>query len=298
MAVAIYAQLIDRYPASPLAAECAFRIGTANYAAGNFAAAVERFAVAQRSATDPELREKAAHKLAWCKFELKDFAAAQASFDSQVADQPHGSLAADGAAMAAECSFQQNQFTDALARFTNVLDDVSLSKSLRAMALVHADESAANVNQWQRSLDLADRTIAEFPTGDWADAAHYDRGRALYELGRLDEAERELSSVAAGEPGLASVKAEFTLGAIHVARHESDEAVRVFFKIAYGSGGTAAPPAFHPWQAEAIYAAARVLEDSGRQDAARKLYQEVVDDYPTSVPTAAARESLDRILRR
>ena len=57
-------------------------------------------------------------------------------------------------------------------------------------------------------------------------------------------------------------------------------------------------PSYHPWQAEAIYAAAQVLEDSGRQDAAGKLYQELVDQYPASPRTTLARQSLERILRR
>ena len=166
------------------------------------------------------------------------------------------------------------------------------------MACVHAVESAARSHQWQRCLDLADRVLAEFPSGDCADEARCNRGVALYEFGRLDEAQRELSAVAANHQGLLNVKAEFTLGRIHVARKEFEDAVRLFFKVAYGHGGSAAPKSFHSWQAEAIFAAAQVLENSGRQDSARKLYQELVDDYPASERTARARQSLDRIMRR
>jgi TolA-binding protein len=297
-ALADYASLIELHPNSPLAPECQFRLGEASYAAGEFAQAGDRFRTAQATATDSALREKAAHKLAWCQFEQRDFATAQATFERQIADHAQGPLAADARAIAAECCFQRHQFPEALERFTASVNDRTTSASLRGMALVHAGEAAARLHHWPRSLELADRALAEFPTGDWADEAHCNRGMALAELGRLDEAQRELSAVAANHQGLLNVKAEFTLGRIHVARKEFDDAVRVFFKVAYGHGGTAAPVPIHPWQAEAIFAAARALEDAGRNDSARKLYQELVDSYPTSERTALARQSIERIMRR
>ncbi len=118
------------------------------------------------------------------------------------------------------------------------------------------------------------------------------------ELGRLDDATQDFTAVLAAEQGVLQARSELGLGKIQVARQDYDAAVRTFFKVAYGRGGTEAPESFHPWQAEAIFAAAGALENSGRQDAARKLYQELVDDYPTSARTALARQSLERILRR
>jgi len=296
--LAAYAKLVERYPNSPLAPECEFRIGEAHYAAGKFAEAASRYRAARRAAADAAVGEKAAHQLAWCQFRQDDFAAAQTTFDQQLADYPHGPLAGDARAMAAECCFARGQFIAALQRFTAVVDDHAISESLRGMALAHASEAAARLHQWPRSLEFADRALAEFPTGNWADEAHCDRGMALYALDRLDAAQRELSAVASSHRGLLNVKAELTLGRIHVARNEYDEAVRLFFKVAYGHGGTTAPASFHPWQAEAIFAAARVLEETDRQDAARKLYQELVDDYPHSERTARARRCLEQIQRR
>jgi TolA-binding protein len=154
------------------------------------------------------------------------------------------------------------------------------------------------LNQWERTRELADRTIHDFSTSPYAREARYERGDALRELGRLDEAEQDLAAVAGAKHGVLQLKAELAMGKIQVARNDHDAAVRTFFKVAYGHGGQAAPASYHPWQAEAIFAAAAALEKSGRSDAAEKLYRELVDVYPSSTRTTAARESLDRILRR
>lgn len=297
-ALADYERIVSEHPQSALVPECRFRAGEVLYAQRKFEQAASRYRAALAAAQDPALRERAAHRLAWCHFEQRQYATAQADFAAQLADHPQGPLAADARVLAAECSFQLGQYADALARFEAVLDDRTMRDSLRAMALVHASDAAGHVQRWPRSLELADRALAEFPDHDWADEARCNRGAALYELGRFDDARRELSAIAASHEGLLKAKAEFTLGKIHVARQEYDDAIRVFFKVAYGHGGAAAPQPLHAWQAEAMFAAASVLERTGRQDAARKLYQELIDAYPTSPRTASARESLEHNLQR
>ena len=297
-ATAAFAKLAESYPESPLAAECRYRVGEAQYATGDFAAAADSFRAADQSATDDALREKAVHKLAWCQFERREFDTAQNTFERQVANLPNGLLAADARIMAAECRFQRKAFPEALALFLTAVDQPSASGPLRAMALVHAGQAAGQLKKWQRSQELLDRALGDFPNSEWSAEARCERGSALYELGRLDEAKRELADVAANNKGVLNLRAEFVLGQIHVARKQYDDAVRAFFKVAYGHGGPAAPESYHHWQAEAVYAAARALEQTKRPDAARKLYHELVESYPTSERAALARQSLDRIMRR
>ena len=296
-ATATFAKLADSYPESRFAAECHFRVGEAKYAAKNFAAAAKSYFRACDSAPGPELLDKSLHKLAWSCFERRQFGAAEEAFQRQIAVMheritktggtvaaaaPLEPLSADAMLMIVECRFQQQQYQRALESFDAAIEQRAASESLRAMVCVHAAQSAAETKNWERARDLADRALRDFPASPWADEARCERGIALVELGRLDDAQRDLDAVAAQHKDLLQVKAELALGKIHVARKDYDTAVRMFFKVAYGHGGTAAPASFHPWQAEAIFAAARVLEDTGRQDSARKLYQELVDNYPTS----------------
>jgi TolA-binding protein len=88
------------------------------------------------------------------------------------------------------------------------------------------------------------------------------------------------------------------LGEIQFARKRYDDAVRTFFKVAYGYGDAAAPPAFHRWQAEAMFEAARCLEQTKRNDSARNLYHELLARYPNSPKAAHARVAVDELKTR
>ena len=297
-AIACYDRLLASFPHSPFVAECHYRLGEAQFVEGKFAAAAQRFQSALESTTDPALVERATHKLAWCQFEQGDLTTAQTTFERQVAQVDDSPLAADARIMAAECRFQQQAFADALPLFTAALARRDASESLRAMALAHAAHAAVEIGQWQQAIDFANRSLSEFPRSQWSNEARCELGVALLETSQLDDAERELTAVlAAAKPPL-SLRAEFTLGRVYLARNHTDEAVRTFFKIAYGHGGPKAPASYHHWQAEAIYAAAQALEGTARAESAEKLYQELVDNYPASPRATTARQSLDRILRR
>lgn len=291
-------RLIASYPQSPLVAECQFRLGQSDFKAERFAAAATHFRAAERSATDALLREKALHQLAWCHFEAGDHAAARQAFETQRHDYPAGPLAGDAAAMAGECCYQLRKFAAAIDHFARAVASEHAAAELRSLALVHASESAAALHEWKRSLEFADRAIEEFPNDPRLEAARYARGIALFEMGFLDQSQQELMQIASQQTGLLSLKADLALGRIHVASQHGDEAVRQFFKVAYGHGGKAAPESYHGVQAEAIFAAAEVLAKAGRQDAARKLYAELLNTYPTSDRAALARKSLDETLRR
>jgi tetratricopeptide (TPR) repeat protein len=294
----IYNQLIVTQPNSPLVAECHFRLGESEYTAGNYSAAATRFDSAFEATADAPLRERSLHKLAWSQFEQRQFAAAQATFDRQANLYNDGPLAADGLIMAAECLFQQQSFVHALPHFTAAIARPEATDTLRAMALVHAAHAAGELGEWTQSRDLAAAALDRYPACDWATEARCELGAAQLELGQLDAAERELSvAFAQAKPPL-SLRAEFSLARVQLARGMNDEAVRAFFKVAYGHGGTKAPQSYHHWQAESIYAAAQTLEAAGRADSAKELYRELVNNYPASSRTATAQQSLDRIMRR
>jgi TolA-binding protein len=295
---ACYARLIADFPLSPFVAESQYRLGEAQYVAGDFAAAATCFQSALQSATDPVLIERATHKLAWCHYEQSDFTTAQVTFERQVAQISDSPLAADARLMAAECRFQQQAFADSLPLFTAALARPDASESLRAMALAHAAHAAGELGQWQQAIDFANRSLRDFPHSQWSNEARCDLGIALLETGHLDDAQRELSAaLTAAKPPL-SLRAEFALGRVYLVRNRNDEAVRTFFKVAYGHGGPKAPASYHHWQAEAIYAAAQVLEGTARAESAEKLYQELVDVYPASPRATTARQTLDQKLRR
>jgi TolA-binding protein len=85
------------------------------------------------------------------------------------------------------------------------------------------------------------------------------------------------------------------LGELQMGKKEYDEAVRTFFRVAYGHGYPEAPPEYHTWQAAAMFDAARCLEQLGKQDAARKLYQDLVGAFPDQEQATHAQKRLEEL---
>jgi TolA-binding protein len=84
-------------------------------------------------------------------------------------------------------------------------------------------------------------------------------------------------------------------GEVLFEQDQHKEAIKAFFKVAYGFGEKAAPAAFHPWQAQATFEAARCFEVLEQPDKARGLYAELVERYPDSPQTPAAKKRLESL---
>lgn len=73
------------------------------------------------------------------------------------------------------------------------------------------------------------------------------------------------------------------------------EAIRQFFKVAYGYGYPNAPDGVKKWQANSTFEAARCFENTKEIEKAKKAYQEVVDQYPQSSQAAPAKARLQAL---
>lgn len=293
-ATAVFRQLAERFPESPLAAECWYRVGEAQSNAGDAQAAVASFALAESKTGDADLREKAIHKLAWSHFQTGDYVRADAQFQRQLDDFPDGELATDARLMIAESKFKRENYKDALAVFTSALDGEGTNQSLQAISLLHAGQAAGQLQQWEQSLKLLDRCAAEHADAEFIDDVRYEKGWALYNLSRMDEAGKLFEEVAGRDRFVLGARARFMAGEVQFAKKAYDDAVRTFFKVAYGYGNEKAPEPFHHWQSEAMFEAARCLEQTGRTTSAQRLYRELVERFPESEKAALARNELQK----
>lgn len=297
-ATATFARLANLRPSSPLAAECLYRVAESRYAAGEFAPAAEQYRAAIERAGAAALAERAAHKLGWCFFEQRQFANAESAFGDQLTRHPDGPLAADAQLMLAECQFRQGKHREACETYTAAFRRPAESGLARTSALVHAAQAAARLGDWQRSHDFADRAVRENATDHVAAEARCARGVASFHLGRLDESERDLDAVAGEQHSSVAAEARFILGQIQRARGRHDDAIRRYFQVAYGDWGDRAPDSVRHWQAEALFAAAECLQETHRHEAARKLYDELVERFPESARARSARAGLEGAARR
>ncbi len=287
-----FARLAEQFPQSSLAAESMLRVGEMRYAERQFAEAEDYFRRAMEKNDKAPIGERAAHKLAWCSFEQKKYEQALSAFDKQISRYPEGSLLADALVMQGECLFQQEQYQQARAAFDAGLAKEPAGDSLRQVALLHSAQAASEMKDWQQSLELLDRFSERFPESPYDEQVQFEVAWAKQHLDKLDEALRLYEALAERNEGELGARSRFMIGEIQFQRESYRDAVRTFFKVAYGYGGADAPDALKTWQANAMFEAARCLEQLQKPEPAMKMYAELIEVFPESAKARMAEKKL------
>ena len=304
-ASAAFSRLATERPDSPLAAECLYHVGEAQYAAKDFSAAANSYFAAMDKATKSkakgDLAEKAAHKLAWAYYQQGEFDKAAKSFEYQTATFRGGELEADALFMTAESRFKQNQFPAALSAYNKSLAKPPANQDFQVLAALHAGQSAAQSKKWNDSLALLEKGASQFKESPYFPELLYEQAWALQNLGKVDDAFKLYQQVTLATEREVGARARFMMGEIEFEKKNYKEAVRSFFKVAYGYGYPDSPEPMHKWQANAAYEAARCFENLASQDnakkdqmldQAKKSYRELIEKYPASDKVGLAKSRL------
>ena len=296
-----FADLVKRFPKSDYAADAWLELAERRWAAEDWPAAGEAYgaaiAAAGSAAELAPLAEQARHKLGWTHVMRKEPAPAAAAFTAQLAAAPAGPLAADAAALLGDALVSLGKPDDAAKAFTKALADPAKisSAALRGLAFIRAAEAAAARAAWAESLSFSEQLLAADPDSPRAPEARYAAAWARQSLGQLDEALAGYRAIASGPRTPLAARAQLMEGEVLFEQGNHKEAIKAFFKTAYGFGEQQAPAAFHPWQAQATFEAARCFEVLKQPDQARTLYAELVDRYPDSEHVPAARKRLETL---
>jgi len=317
-AEASFRKLVERFPNSNRAAEAWLEIGENKWEAGLWDDAAKAYLSAINSGSAailpaakpepaaksgiaptsgkaaPALLEQAQHKLGWTFVMRKDNASAIKAFADQTAQHPTGPFAADGQALLGEALFNSGKFAEAQTALAQALKDPAKlsSAELRGMASLRAIECTAQQEKWADSLALAEQFLSLTPQSPSVPQVRYAAAWAQQNLGQLDKALEGYRAVADASRSELAARARLMEGEVLFEQGKHKDAVKSFFKVAYGFGEKLAPPAYHPWQAQATFEAARCFEVLEKSDQARKLYAELVERYPESQQTPAARKRL------
>lgn len=284
-----------------LALEARFQIGDLEYAAGRFKQAAKQFAaVAAEAAAPAELRRQAKHLEGWSLYKLGDYAPAAQAFQQQLEDSASGQLAADARVMLAESRFGAKEYKPALRGYRDSLDPGKLGpdgprSELAALAMLHAGQAAGQLGLWDASVRWLDRALDAYPNAATGPECRYESAWALMKLERSEEAARVFQQLADGDDSPLSARSRFMLGELQFAAKQHEDAVRTFFQVAYGYGAPNSPQAYHPWQAESMFEAARCLNALGRAPAAEKLLADLASRFPDHPKAREARTLLQEV---
>ena len=290
-----FRRLASEHSDSPLAAESLFHQGEHFYQARQYAEAATNYQAALAKVPPGELGEKVAHKLGWSYFELGQFEQAQAAFESQLAAAPRGELSADAQFMVAESLFGLKHFELAQSAYKMALERLPGNREFQALAHLHAAQSAAQLKAWSESLNLLDKGLEDFPESPRRPELLVEAGWAQQNLGKSDAAVKLFERAIAESDREPAARARFLIGEINFEKKDYKEAVRHFFKVAYGYGYPHAAESIRAWQAHAAYEAGRSFEALNRADQAKKSYREVVERYPQSDQAPLAKSRLQAL---
>lgn len=281
-----FRRLAKEHAGSPLAAEALYHVAETDYQEQRYADAAAGYYQAMQKAGKSALGEKAAHKLGWAYFHQDLLEKAQQAFAYQRSTWPQGTLAADAAFMEAESLFKQNKYAEAIPLYQQVTNPSG--KDFAVLALLHAGQAQGKLKQWPASLVTLDRAAKQFPDSEYLAEVFYEQGWAKQNLGSLDEALQLYESVTAKTDREVAARARFMIGEIYFEKKNHSEAIKNFFKAAYGYG-------YPQWQANAQYEAGRCFEVLGKKDQARKSYLEVVEKFPDSEKVSLAKQRLEAL---
>jgi TolA-binding protein len=282
-AAAAFRRLGEKYSVSPLAAESLFHAGEYAYQQGDYAAAGIAYHAAMEKAAVTPLGEKAAHRLGWAFWRMKDLANAQTTFSYQRKTWPEGPLAADATFLEAECLLEQKKYEEALRLYAGVKNPTG--KDFALLALLHAGQAAGHLGRWAESLRWLERAATQFPHSPLLAEVLFEQAQVQQNLGQRAEAVRLYQQVITKSEGEVAARAQFMIGRVQVEEGKQAEAVKSFYKVAYGYS-------FARWQAAAMYAAGQSLEALKNVPQAVKQYRELVDKFPQSEEAAAARQRI------
>ena len=300
-----FTEIATAFPDSDLALEANFQVGEADYQAKEYERAAKAFLVCRNSEGEKDLREKAAYRLGWCHYRLKQYDSAQQAFQQQVTDFEDGMFHAEALVMIGESFFNQNQMQEAYEAYTVAKPAIDAAGNVSQrndwLTMLHGGAAANKTEQFDAAIEflnplLESEAEAEFKLEAWFETGMAQRG--------LDQTDKAIQSFgrAAESLGPVGAKARCMIGDTLFTQQKFDEAINAYKDVFYGYGGTRENPDIDPWQAYAIYHAARcsfvrisTAEENVKPKLisdSQKLYENLLANYPSDKLAPQAEKDL------
>ncbi len=308
-AVPHFTKLAADFGDSSLAPEANYHVGEDLYDNEKFAEAATHYASAKSKAGKNDLGEKATYKLGWASYRQKKYDEALKAFDEQVKTYPEGSLAGDAAFMQGESNFKLENYAAALPALEKALEDESASDTVKVLSLLHAGQSAGQLEQpnWAKAVELLAKIPAEHEDSAYVPEALYELGWASFNLNKQDDALKYWTDAAAKADGALAARSRFMMGEVKFAKKDFSGAIEDYVLVVFGYGGeNATDEEIKNWQAKAnlqagqasAILAGQAQDQAKRADLIKKAkgyFQRVVTKYPESNMVEAAQSQLKKL---
>lgn len=285
LAIEFFTKLTTDKPESPLAAEANFHVGSAAYNNDDFDKAIAAYKLCINSKTEDHIREKAAYKLAWAHYKQEQFQEAHDSFANQVKLFPGGELNADGMFMVAESLYRLKNHADAFQAYTAakpVVDAANqIEPRIKWLTMLHGAQSANKIKKYDEALALVNDLGASDADISFKQDAWLEMGTAYNGLKQSEQALTYYRK-AAENLGKTGARAHCMIGDTYFRDKKFEDAVNEFKLVYFGFGGPQSADDVKPWQAYAVYEAARcnfVQVNDAPEELKPKLVAEAIRQF-------------------
>ncbi|MCD6304118.1 MAG: tetratricopeptide repeat protein, partial [Planctomycetes bacterium] len=218
------------------------------------------------------------YELAWARRGTKDMPAAEKAYRRIIEKFPDDRLATSARAELAELLYARKDYRQAASLLERVVADKSAEKRTLTIARYRLGFCYRKLDETDKAAETFS-ALASAGADEFTPSAMYEAAAAYTELGKLNEAEKQLASLVAKYPKDDLTRAAMLkLGQVQSQAHEYDAAERTFqaFLRKYPKDEFAFMARFGiGWS----------LENRGRYDEARKYYRQVIASR--NDPTAA-----------
>lgn len=189
----------------------------------------------------------------------------------------------------AESLYRQKKYEESLNQF-NALKTFprAIESNLKPWVLLRRAQCLGFLNRWEEAGKLAEDSKKACPEFEMAYEFDFVIGRCQEDEGRLSDARSVYESIVASEVGGAAetaAMAQWRIGETYFHQEEYAKAVRAYHKVD-------SLFAYRYWRGAAILQAGKCQELLGNKRHAVKLYTRLVDGFPESEFSAAAKKRL------
>ncbi len=285
----------DDYPESDCWADATYRLAESAYQA-------ERWNDATTLLDELIATEQAASVFHFAPFALflqgriaiaeKDWAGAAARMQQILTEAPSAELARDARLWLAEANYRLADYLAAEEQFAIVADEAgSLQEPWNAIVPLRRAQILAAERKWPEALAAAQAILDNHSDAQRRFEAEFVAGRALMGLARLDDARAAFQRVVDDPNASASetaAMAQYMIGETHRHQKQYMDAIRAYLRLdlLYDH-----PPS----RAAALLEAGGCYESLQQIDEARRLYQQLLAQFPESDQRCVAQQRLQRL---
>ena len=284
----IFARLMREHSKSRYASDAAFRLGERLYKSEDYLNAEKSYLFCVQNSDDGDISSKSLYKAAWCAMKLEKMRDAAKRFEQAASNG--GSLEAESLFQAAHCHYELKDFEQSVRGFSALREkhrnhELCTQAGQRMLTAMHKLNRHREVVRLAGSI-LDPKAEDAWSLDAWAGLA--DSARALKIWGTAIRAYKHVAEKGARRD---AARARYMNAECVLASVGKEAAVDAYLKVSI----------FHDdkeWASRALAKAASLLEELARPSEARKIWSEIIKNYPAQPAAKLAKTRLNKLAKK